>query len=405
MLGFVVIQAFDDLSSDRSITKKKTSDIIVPSSVLHVTLDKFAANEPMSNRWEIPQKGTDLHNPDYIKDDEHMDNDDVDGMDDDPEANIEPVNIGVLTREREPFYYCLDTSVSELTKVDKKIHNVKAKIPIVYFLPLLQARLLHYYAPNNVRLLTSWKMEFEQHAMTLLKSDVDAYTKDVRDWSENDFSKIRAIASGQKDLDGLWDKLQNVTHSSYNKRFASWYQRMFLNAAPTRFSIPLPEGLVLFEGRPIGSSYRLFGHQPNARDKVHGNHTRDEPFSTSWHPNIAMKFVASGHYPSWEIALSSRQNVFLCHKIMTPNILGIDVQSVLHQRAANPGSWKECEVIVQPYVKLHVFDEAIMRLEHFTLERKDDIASVFVRVIWCHLYLSDVCPCQLVDAVVNEKSK
>lgn len=144
--------------------------------------------------------------------------------------------------------------------------------------------------------------------------------------------------------------------------------------------MPLPVGLVLFEGRGAAPSV----HQ------VLQDRLRRPPFSTSWHPNVALDFTRNQS--------GSRDGGMFAHKLMSDGILGVDVQQARTNTTRQPyQEWRECEVIVQPLVSFHQVDEAWVLLDKRSLDvRAVDRGehTVWVHVVFTHAFLGDVCPCE-----------
>jgi hypothetical protein len=290
---------------------------------------------------------------------------------------------------REPYFYCLAESESSFGFK----HNGK---PFLVLLPCLQARFLAYFAPKNVRLLRAWMKDFASHMDHTLDETTRAEAiKHMTDWQGPAYVRIREMTAGSKSMADLRYAVANslpLAEEEYdeeeqcNYSGMHFYNTTFLNDALARLARPLPAGLVLFEGRDKWSSVERI---------LTGNLFRTAPFSTSWHPNVGIKFHMDKGVPTWQSASSSRYKVLFVYKVMSPGILAIDMEKTIERKDHCALFGGECELVIQPFVKFHLTDESVMRFDYITnvCKAAPELIHVYTRVIFAHMYLGHSCPC------------
>jgi len=292
--------------------------------------------------------------------------------------------------DREPYFYCLPEAESNFGF--KRNGN-----PVVLLLPCMQARFLAYFAPKNVQLLRMWMKDFAFHTdHTLDDATRQEAVQYMTDWQGPGYVSIRNMTAGSKSMADLRYAVHNLlplAEEEYDEeeRYSKnenmhFYDTTFLNDASKRLARPLPPGLVLFEGRDKWSSVERI---------LTKSLFRTAPFSTSWHPNVGIKFHMDAGAPTWQSASSSRYKVLFVYKIMSPGILAIDMHKTIADKT-HCGLWGgECEIVIQPFVKFHLTDETVMRFDHLAdiCEARPKLDHVYTRVIFAHIYTGSSCPC------------
>jgi len=171
------------------------------------------------------------------------------------------------------------------------------------------------------------------------------------------------------------------------------------------YALPLPVGMVLFEGRRGNS---LDGDDTFNLGVYDADITRARFTSTSWHPSGALAHAVTTVYAS-EVpgesimgALPIESNivrarkegetppwgVLLVHKIVSPSVLAVDPAGDEELRDEDWNEEGEREIILQPFVRFHYCqdDVAVLPLEH------DRFRGVPVRLLYIHVFVEDACP-------------
>lgn len=271
-----------------------------------------------------------------------------------------------------------------------------------FVLPL-QQRFLEAWAGDASRLLLAAWIGMCRVVFGLADRRIEDYY--IEKWSETLFTPIRAVlldhpqVAQLTDLESLLPIVERELADARKQKAAStafvqdahgdiagyhpvtywdFYKRLFL-PGPSRLAVPLPVGLVLFEGRSAHSNTA----RPTAADILR-DRVRRAPFSASWHPDVALSFADTTSRRH-----RATRGTLLVHKIMSDAILGVDAQqarSSIH-RSQRLSSWHECEIIVQPLVSFHQVQEADVLLDQWRHRH-------WVHVIFTHVFLGDVCPCE-----------
>lgn len=249
-------------------------------------------------------------------------------------------------------------------------------------LPVLQQKFLDALMPQNRPLLRAWMHMF---GVNLGLVGRGRNVQLIKAWMQSSAAIIGVLrmhpaAHTLTDLLSLLPLVEQGMRDgqieSERDETTEWefYKRMFM-PGPARVAVPLPVGLVLFEGRGTQAS----------TDRVMHDRVRRTPFSASWHPNVAMQFITDDG------------NMFV-HKIMSDGILGIDVQCTRREKWEKPAYWNECEVIVQPLVSFHRVHDALVLLDSRPLDHTHAPERTrnahWVHVVFTHAFLGDVCPCE-----------
>jgi hypothetical protein len=250
-------------------------------------------------------------------------------------------------------------------------------------LPALQQQFLESFAPRNRALLEVWLHAFDVNFKLADRTDERGK---LLYWSGEGYRHIRALVADHPkaatftDLLSLLPLVEAGVNGPTNQRGWDFYDLLFM-PGPHRLGVPLPVGLVLFEGR---------GSKPTVH-QVLQDRLRRPPFSTSWHPNVAIAFTYNQS--------GGRDGGMFAHKLMSDGILGVDVQQARADATRQPyQEWRECEVIMQPLVSFHQVDEAWVLLDKRSLDVRSvdrgDARTVWVHVVFTHAFLGDVCPCE-----------
>jgi len=330
------------------------------------------------------------------------------------------------TDERWPYYYPRDRVYSNVNVDEKSNHGTHRIIYKFTRLMLSTQRLfLQCYAPNNRALLALFFAHFDANQKI---SATDESSLSLDSYCRNGYGTIRAMVHRYSKLDTI-DTLDAfhqqrdavfhgaaqrpatfrertpaeqgaMNHAFYMYTALRFYSSVFF-PSPTRLAVPLPRGLILFEGRS-GTT---------ADTRALKSTIRREVFSTTWHPNVAIQYLGgvekSGFDESFAGAAEHRGTVFFVHKVMSDGILGVDAQGEPRRHARernkwNPELYEECEIVVQPFVKIHLFEECILLIQHNPIDTvihgdqtggRHDVTPVYMRTIFTHLYLGDKCSC------------
>lgn len=289
-------------------------------------------------------------------------------------ANIEfePTAVSDLNG-RLPFFYGMPLDSSREKEV-------------IHALPRTQELFLRTFAPRNLTLLPPWLNLFDANYKSMPRwrsGDL------IQEWTGSGYASVRdfLLTHPRKgewtDLPSLLPMLTNDTDDSPLQRGKMTRQqcREFLNLlfmpGPRRVGVPLPVGLVLFEGKQgssVGQITSLAGY------------ARIPPFSTTWHPDVAAYFTETALSPA---RLNKDHNVLFCHAIMSDGILGVVAR---RQHLSD-----EMEIIVQPLVHLHVLPTShivAMEKHEFKGVPTTKLRKALYRIRFTHLFLGDKCPCE-----------
>jgi len=362
------------------------------------------------------------------------------GKDRVPEAETDPlVPADEVTGVHLPYFYARPREVS----------NTPTKTPYTRMMLPSQEALLKTFAPNNRALLALFFMTFEKQVAS--RADDEDYIRMidvVMYWCGMGSGPIRKAVARICENDANIQTLAKLDEfvSPSLKRAVELHEMEHATAAQLRelltllrvidvrsanvltfktnpwnffrhtFFVPqlamhLPVGLVLFEGR----------NNVRATERLLSSPMRKEPFSSSWHPNVALFFLAqaendAAYEANATMSRESYGSMLLIHKVMSEGILGFDTQRIQVEAnewetptAPYPLGYHECEIIVQPLVKFHMPTECILQIQKHDMFRdheldKDEPASDggagvnfatgYYRTMFTHMYLGDECPCQ-----------
>jgi len=319
------------------------------------------------------------------------------------------------TPDKWPYYYARDRAVSNIKYIrtpeeDDLFRQIGLELDYTRLLPSAQRIFLQCYAPNNRALLALFFQSFDMNnkicgtsaGRKLIKWYCNSSSYDVqRKLVEHPrIEEIRTLE--ELDSSGICKDVETL----------SFFEHIFLSSTAARLAVPLPRGMVLFEGR-AGKS---------AEPKIFNQLIRKEPFSTSWHPNVAMCFLRGDagkenrEMPrSFYGACNTRDAVFFVHKVMSDGVLGVDAQfegpkrdtrEYPHAEGYYETPYDECEIIVQPFVKIHLTEENVHLMQFdklVTAGRTGDAGHAMVRTSFTHLYLGNECPCGHTTAPAPER--
>jgi hypothetical protein len=302
-----------------------------------------------------------------------------------------PVSIATAKAEKRwPYYFARPQSDSEVYKNTSLI-----------VMPKTQQDFMQGMCPRNKPLLILW---FASVDVIFSLTDRTNEIELIRDWSHLSFARIRKRLCDHPKVNTLTDlvSMAPLVQDELNAmdetvagviRVKDWrfYEMLFM-PTPQRLGVPLPVGLMLFEGRARTEAVQILN------DGI-----RRAPFSTSWHPNAGLHFVLS------PVQNAMDAYVLFAHTLMSDGILGVDVQKTCHRRESH-ASWNECEIIVQPLVRFHSVDEYVIVIEqdptiHYTMYSANPMRIVEVRLVLTHAYLGDMCPCRAKSAAAAEARK
>jgi hypothetical protein len=284
-----------------------------------------------------------------------------------------------------------------------------------------QRLFMEFYAPNNTAKLRAFFQLTKERRVQLGAGKFDLHIEDAnlpypsratlenliqmpkgaRSYQDGSFASIQQALikhpalSAVNTLDGL---IQHFSLGSIRHDPTMDLYREVFSHQQNSVATPLPVGLVLFEGRPQNTYEKRIKH----------GQTRREVFSTSWHPDVALFFLSLGDdvNMSYKEMSRSRERVLVIHKIMSAGILGFDMQEYAPREKKEasshhhpkPEMYEECEITVQPFVKVHEVDDNVHLFHmgtpwqaHYNLRIQQTVG--FVRTIFTHLYLGDKCPC------------
>jgi len=293
---------------------------------------------------------------------------------------------------RWPYFFALAQQESLIEKEKRKM------------MPYNQQLFMQGFAPDNPALLKLW-LRTANSVFSRVKDSASVRSMLV-EWSSHGYIRIRGVLATHPLVDQLTDlvSLAPLIEQGLLLDEPNWrlYSRCFM-PGPNRVGVPLPSGLVLFEGRTGSEASSILEQR-----------VRRAPFSTSWHINEALQFAD----PSTEFRVATdvlfkRKNVLMAHKIMSSEILGVDVQQARMQprgaaAAASSSSseapltvrapqWDECEIIIQPLVSVHLVNDVVIAIDRRNRHPLNhDIAStqpVLQRLLFIHAFLGDTCPC------------
>jgi len=264
--------------------------------------------------------------------------------------------------------------------------------------PRIQTIFMKGVSPDNHALLPVWLREAK--ARFALREDRSAENTLLASWCDDGFVWIRNVLSHHPKVKKLTDLLSMLplvrkgltTPNGQVFTLSAWqfYDTMFM-PGPNRVAVPLPAGMVIFEGRA----------GRNTPDSVLNDRVRRVPFSASWHVDAALRFAFRGDISQAEVQidmLDSRSACLFVHKIMSDGILGVDVQLARYEDDPEEllEQWSECEIIVQPLVSFHLVEEAVAVFDVAANdEQKKHITPTIVqRVMFTHAFLGVKCPCE-----------
>jgi len=296
-------------------------------------------------------------------------------------------------KDRWPYFYALPPAESEFVNGS-----------LVKMMPFCQQWFVKGIAPRNKSLLELWMHTFK---LTFsLRENRDDDRSVLRSWAYEGYAGMRAVLENHPGASKLTDLLSMVSivqQGLASSKASDWrlYDRFFM-PGPERIAVPLPSGLVLFEGRGLRAS----------PVDILSDRVRLAPFSTSWHPNEAMRFTYS-NINSWTFDVRSlykkRANVLFTHKIMSDGILGVDVQLAVEPGKPRLSTWTECEIIIQPLVRIHLVGESVIGIDNRTISQPHhDLSAtqpLIQRVLFTHLFLGSKCPCGLSAEIESESDE
>jgi hypothetical protein len=309
-----------------------------------------------------------------------------------------------------PYFYARPLSMS----IVSHLHSVRIMLDT-------QRMFLQRYAPNNSTLLQRFFADYI--AVNPLPSptyesmedrgygfDEDGFPREdpnapprpdpvltARDWISSfcngGYATVRMLLEQHKDQLSRISTLDEM--ASQGMDVHEFITTVFY-PGPTRAAVPLPAGLVLFEGRSNAS----------AKTRILASITRREPFSTTWHPNVALSFLRPGIVKTMNVFMSqailnpyrvdasSHASVLFVHRVMTPDILAADVQGTDTEMESIP-TYYECEVIIQPFVKTHVVAQRVLLIHYDVIlkEKAGPPQALLVHTMFTHLFLGATCPC------------